>query len=203
MLTRSGTPLRRFITRMRPTGMPAARVPYAAWALGCAGSLSAALALSHFVDAEANAKASPKLARSPTVIRTVAEYRRWRALQSGTVGYAESAANPLYLQRFPPSMCFGSCSFVPTMGQLHEGHLSLVDACNSQCDATVVHRHTRTHTHRRVGIALGSIGSLTCSPSVAQVSIFVNPAQFAAHEDLDKYPRNFEVRACVRACVHT
>lgn len=59
-----------------------------------------------------------------------------------------------------------SVGFVPTMGYLHEGHVSLMRAARADVDA--------------------SGGGVVVS------SIFVNPLQFAAHEDLDSYPRDLE-----------
>jgi pantoate--beta-alanine ligase len=75
---------------------------------------------------------------------TIAELKVWRRLVGGVVG------------------------LVPTMGYLHEGHLSLVRRAREESAAVAA-------------------------------TVFVNPSQFAPHEDFTRYPRDLERDAALLA----
>lgn len=74
-----------------------------------------------------------------------------------TVGRIEELRETLAVKR-----CAGlTVGLVPTMGYLHQGHVSLIERAREECDLVVT-------------------------------TIFVNPLQFAAGEDLEAYPRDPE-----------
>jgi pantoate--beta-alanine ligase len=77
------------------------------------------------------------IGKTPKIVRTVADLR------------AQVAAWKAAGERV---------ALIPTMGALHEGHLSLIQLGQTRARRTVA-------------------------------SVFVNPKQFAPHEDFDSYPR--------------
>src|SRR5688572_9207509 len=80
------------------------------------------------------------MARRPRAIRTLS------ALRKVVTGWRRAG---------------GKIALVPTMGALHDGHMSLVRAARKRAKRVVV-------------------------------SIYVNPAQFAPHEDFSSYPRDLD-----------
>lgn len=107
---------------------------------------------------------------------TIASFREWRKEQTQkgkTVG------------------------FVATMGALHDGHLGLgkqkymptLVNCQNKYKKKEK-KKKQVFTYHTFSLSLVKEAKKECDQVV--VSIFVNPAQFAPHEDLDQYPRTFD-----------
>ena len=93
---------------------------------------------------------------TPTACPTTSPRKGGRCEIHETIAAFRAALDEARRRRRPPSAC------VPTMGYLHDGHVSLM--------------------RRAVGRAT----------TWSAASIFVNPLQFAANEDLGAYPRDLD-----------
>ncbi|MFT3685864.1 MAG: pantoate--beta-alanine ligase [Phycisphaerales bacterium] len=80
---------------------------------------------------------------------------------------------------------FRGCTFVPTMGALHEGHATLIRRENH---GYVMGVHTDPRTGKAIDRPLHD---------TVVVSIFVNPTQFNDPADLARYPRTLEADLAV------
>lgn len=122
------------------------------------------LAFEQASDATASPGAPPRAVamgagRAPSRTRVVRTVEEWRSLQAEGL-----------LPRGASTGAMPSVGLVPTMGALHEGHLSLVRLARRDND-------------------------------VVAASVFVNPRQFAPHEDLESYPRTWDQDlAALEAC---
>ena len=81
--------------------------------------------------------------------------------------------------------------FVPTMGALHEGHLSLMRRSVSECDATVVTVTGNPCVDSPTPQRWFNTSAFSPIPENTYV-LRVNPLQFGPREDLSSYPRDFD-----------